>query len=64
MTYDEIDEETMVSQREAIKELEKHGKEIEVLPHGELWSVEDCDTICEMCCGEYFAIEILNWLGY
>lgn len=65
MRLDEIDEETEVSQGEAIAELEAHRKNVEVLGAGELYDIDEEDIIAESDGnGNYLALEILNWLGY
>jgi len=65
MRYEDIDEETEVSQGEAIEELEKHGCNVEVLGAGELYSLDEDDIIAESDGdGNYLAHEILTWLGY
>tara|TARA_R100001244_G_C5135732_1_gene126828 strand:- start:131 stop:328 length:198 start_codon:yes stop_codon:yes gene_type:complete len=65
MTFDEIDEETEVSQGEAIAELEKHYKNVKVLGVGELYDIDEQEIIAESDGnGNYLAMNILNWLGY
>lgn len=65
MTFDEIDEETTVSESEAIHEIEKHSVIVQVLDDGRLWAVQSDAIICERNTnGEYNAQTILNWLGY
>ena len=65
MRLDEIDEETEVSQGEAIAELEAHHKNVQVLGTGELYDIDEEDIIAEPDDnGNYLALEILNWLGY
>jgi len=65
MTLDEIDETTTVSEDEAIRELEKHFKIVQVLSDGRLWCVEEDAIICERDLnGEFSAQAILTWLGY
>ena len=65
MQFDEIDEETEVSQGEAITELEKHLINVEVLSTGELYDIDTSDIIAEPNDnGDFLAMDILNWLGY
>ena len=47
MRFDEIDEETEVSQGEAITELEAHHKNVQVLGTGELYDIDEEDIIAE-----------------
>ena len=65
MLYEDIDEETEVSQGEAIEELEKHFCNVVVLGNGELYSLDEDDIIAEPDDnGNYLAHEILSWLGH
>jgi|TARA_R110000744_G_scaffold224826_2_gene343326 hypothetical protein len=65
MTFDEIDEETTVSEKEAVHELKKHSINFSVLFGGDLYCIDSSDTIClQDENGEYNAQTILNWLGH
>jgi len=65
MTFDEIDEETTVSQNEAIREILEHSVECMILANGDLYCC-DSNVIIDHQDenGEYNAKTILDFLGY
>lgn len=65
MKFDEIDEETTVSEKEAVSELKAHSVNFSVLFGGDLYCIDTCDIICRPDeNGEYNAKTILDFLGY
>ena len=66
MLFDEIDEFTMVSEKEATNELEKHDA-MWYVDCGEIWATiidGPFRKVCDVKNGDVSALEVLTWLGY